>query len=51
MALNLVIKLKKGLNKYREPLETPVGFPEVPRRKLLIPYYVTNYKNAIFSMG
>jgi hypothetical protein len=35
----------------REPLETPVGFPEVPRRKLLIPDYVTNYAYAIFSMG
>jgi hypothetical protein len=34
-----------------EPLETPVGFPEVPRRKLLFPYYVTNYAYAIFSMG
>jgi hypothetical protein len=36
---------------YREPLETPVGFPEVPRRKLLILYYITNYENAIFSRG
>jgi hypothetical protein len=25
---------------YREPLKTPVGFPEVPRRKSLIPYNV-----------
>jgi hypothetical protein len=32
-------------------LETPVEFPEMPRRKLLILYYITNYTNAIFSIG
>jgi tryptophan synthase alpha subunit len=32
-------------------LETPVEFPEMPRRKLLIIYYITNYINAIFSIG
>jgi hypothetical protein len=36
---------------YRASLETPVEFPEMPRRKLLILYYITNYTNAIFSIG
>jgi hypothetical protein len=36
---------------FGEPLETPVEFPELPWKKLLIPYYVTNYAHAIFSMG
>jgi hypothetical protein len=35
----------------REPLETPFGLPEVPRRKSLIPCNVKNYDKAIFSMG
>jgi hypothetical protein len=35
----------------REPLETPVGFPEVPGRKSLIHCNVKNYEKAIFSMG
>jgi hypothetical protein len=35
----------------REPLETPVGFPELLRRKLLILCYIKNYVKAIFSRG
>jgi hypothetical protein len=38
-----------SLEVFREPLKTPVGFPEVPRRKSLIPYNIKNYANAIFS--
>jgi hypothetical protein len=47
---NLIIR-----NHYREPLETPVGLPEVSakgrRRKSLIPCNVKNYDKAIFSIG
>jgi hypothetical protein len=35
----------------REPLETPVGLPEVPWRKSLIHCIIKNYDKAIFSMG
>jgi hypothetical protein len=35
----------------REPLETPVGFPEVPGRKSLIYCNIKNCCKAIFSMG
>jgi hypothetical protein len=45
------LETKVPTGRFWEALETPVGFPELPRRKLLIPYYITNYAYTIFFMG